>query len=49
MVQSWLELVQNAPIHKFQTPPNAVDCFDIVKACKGVFLLCFMTYCRMTI
>ena len=27
---------------KFQTPPNAVICFELVKACEGVFLLCFL-------
>jgi len=26
----------------FQAPPNAVDFFDLVKACEGVFLMCFL-------
>ena len=27
---------------KFQTLPNAKICLDLVKACEGVFLLCFL-------
>jgi len=35
---------------KFQTSPNAVDCFDLVKACEGVFLFVFSrSDCHLTI
>ena len=41
----WINLWIPSLMHrsaKFQTPPNAVDLLDLVQACEGVFLLCFL-------
>ena len=41
--RSYCQCLPYAPFRKkIQTPPNAVICFDFVKVCEGVFLLCFL-------